>query len=153
MSKRGSICDVKAKVNYPEHLRQLNDMLDFIYEDGFWDDWDSLGLDHERDLWAIEVMLTSQPAAGAVIPGTGCLRKLRWGRDDKGKRGGLRIVYMYIPEIFIVYVFLVYGKSEKDDLSESGKKQLSKLASSIRARLLNRYLRKRARQDGENDKV
>jgi len=43
VSKRSSICVIKAKVNYPEHLLQWIDMLDFVYEDGFWDDWQDLG--------------------------------------------------------------------------------------------------------------
>ena len=35
------------------------------------------------------------PEAGALIPGTGGVRKLRWGRRGIGKRGGVRVVYYY----------------------------------------------------------
>jgi len=59
---------------------------------------------------------------------------------------------MYIPEIFMVCVFFVYGKSEREDISASGKKQLGALARSIPTRLLKRYQKKRASHDGENDK-
>lgn len=34
-----------------------------------------------------------RPAAGDLIPGSGGLRKLRWRLADKGKRGGVRIIY------------------------------------------------------------
>jgi hypothetical protein len=37
----------------------------------------------------------SNPTAGAVIPATGGLRKLRWAdrRRGQGRRGGLRCIY------------------------------------------------------------
>lgn len=43
--------------------------------------------------------LVINPEAGALVPGAGGIRKLRWkdARRGKGRRGGLRIVY---------YVFL-----------------------------------------------
>jgi len=41
--------------------------------------------------------LLEEPERGAVMPGTGGFRKLRWAdtRRGKGKRGGLRVVYYY----------------------------------------------------------
>jgi mRNA-degrading endonuclease RelE of RelBE toxin-antitoxin system len=30
---------------------------------------------------------------GSVIPGSGGVRKMRWGVSGRGKRGGLRIIY------------------------------------------------------------
>ena len=35
------------------------------------------------------------PEAGVVIPGTGRVRKLRWGRSGSGKRGGARVIHFY----------------------------------------------------------
>ena len=35
----------------------------------------------------------------------------------KGKRGGLRVIYLHTPEAATVDLFTVYGKDEKDDLS------------------------------------
>jgi hypothetical protein len=37
--------------------------------------------------------LIARPDAGAVIPHSKGLRKLRWSLETKGKRGGLRIIY------------------------------------------------------------
>ena len=31
--------------------------------------------------------------AGDVIPGSGGVRKLRWGVGGRGKRGGIRVIY------------------------------------------------------------
>ena len=139
MSKRSSISVSEAKVVYPEHLVQLQDMLDFIYEDGFLDDWIGLGLDDEVDLPSFEFELTANPESGDVIPKSGGLRKIRWRLPGKGKRGGVRVIYLYIPEIFIVVVFLAYSKVDSDDLSEDAKKQLAKYSNLVRKRLLERY--------------
>ena len=49
------------------------------------------------------------------------------------------MIYMYIPEIFIVYVFLAYKKSEMDDLSQETIKELASYAKGIRKRLVELY--------------
>lgn len=47
---------------------------------------------------ALQRLLLTSPEAGAVMPGTGGFRKLRWEdpRREKGKRVGLRIIYYYL---------------------------------------------------------
>lgn len=47
----------------------------------------------DTDRRAIINHLAAQPAAGDLIEGTGGVRKLRWGRDGRGKRGGVRLIY------------------------------------------------------------
>jgi hypothetical protein len=42
---------------------------------------------------ALQQALLQDPEAGAVIPGAGGARKLRWGMAGRGKRGGLRVIY------------------------------------------------------------
>ena len=37
--------------------------------------------------------LNGRPEAGAVVPGSGGVRKLRWAMAGRGKRGGLRVIY------------------------------------------------------------
>jgi len=39
--------------------------------------------------------LARNPTAGELIPGTGGVRKLRWGLEGRGKRGGARVVYFH----------------------------------------------------------
>lgn len=41
----------------------------------------------------LQNFLLVEPLAGAVIPGTGGVRKLRWPGSGRGKRGGLRVIY------------------------------------------------------------
>ena len=37
---------------------------------------------------ALQLALIFRPEQGAIIPGSGGLRKLRWGGKGRGKRGG-----------------------------------------------------------------
>lgn len=39
--------------------------------------------------------LAYNPSVGVVIPGSGGVRKLRWGLEGRGKRGGARVIYYY----------------------------------------------------------
>ncbi|RYG49216.1 toxin [bacterium] len=75
--------------------------------------------------------LAKNPEAGPVMTGTGHFRKLRWsdpGRG-KGKRGGIRVVYIHIREIDTVFLADVYSKDEKDDLAPEAKRRLKTLCA------------------------
>ena len=72
--------------------------------------------------------LMENPEMGDVIPGTGGFRKVRWedARRGKGKRGGLRIVYYYLPADHQIWFFTLYGKDEAADLTADEKRVLKK---------------------------
>lgn len=48
--------------------------------------------EEQRDL---QNLLLRQPDAGALIKGSGGLRKLRFGTVQKGKSGGVRAIYYH----------------------------------------------------------
>lgn len=55
----------------------------------------------DSDYQELQAELMQQPDAGRVIRGTGGIRKVRW-RDahrGKGKRGGIRAIYLHLPEL------------------------------------------------------
>ena len=64
----------------------------------------------------LQLHLASQPDAGAVIPGTGGCRKLRWAARGKGRRGGSRVIYfIQLLPGRIVFV-TAYSKGELEDI-------------------------------------
>jgi len=70
--------------------------------------------------------LVTNPEAGAVIPGSGGLRKLRWAISGRGKRGGLRVIYYWYTQDEKIYMLLPYKKSEQEDLTNEQMKILNK---------------------------
>jgi hypothetical protein len=100
-------------------------------------------LDDER-YRELQLHLQEGPEAGSVMPGCGGLRKLRWSDPSrgKGKRGGLRVVYLYTPEAARIDMIDVYGKDEKDDLTAPQKRVLTHLAKLTRQEALSAFFSK-----------
>ena len=71
---------------------------------------------------AMEGSIASAPEAHPVVAGTGGVRKARWGRQGKGKRGGVRAIYYFWSADDEVYLITVYAKSEKTDLTAEDRK-------------------------------
>lgn len=69
---------------------------------------------------------------GAVIPGLSGIRKIRWGREGIGKRGGVRVIYFFFDDEMPVYLLRVYAKSEKADISAAEKKILKPFAELLK---------------------
>jgi len=67
------------------------------------------------------------PLAGDVIPGFAPLRKVRWGQADRGKRGGVRVIYYATLAQGTVSLLMVYPKSTTDNLSPAFLRELRKL--------------------------
>jgi len=68
------------------------------------------------------------PEIGKIIPGSGGVRKLRWksASNNKGKSGGVRILYHYTKDVLILLVSL-YSKSEQGDLSPKERAHLKQI--------------------------
>ena len=47
----------------------------------------------DEEYLQLQAALAENPEAGAVIPESGGIRKLRWGLPGRDKRGGLRVIY------------------------------------------------------------
>lgn len=78
---------------------------------------------------SLQQALMKSPDAGAVIEGTGGLRKLRHGdqRRGKGKRGGLRVIYYWWDGRAQFWLFTLYDKDEMADLTTKEKRLLKDL--------------------------
>lgn len=65
---------------------------------------------------ALEWALTLHPEAGAVVPGSGGVRKLRWSTKGRGKRGGLRVIYYLKNSAGEIWLLTIYDKAEVENI-------------------------------------
>jgi len=71
--------------------------------------------------------VANDPRRGAVMRGTGGVRKLRFGAEGRGKSGGVRVIYYYYNDDIPVFLISVYAKNEQVNLSMATRNDLAKL--------------------------
>jgi len=76
---------------------------------------------------ALQDALILRPEAGDLIQGTEGLRKIRWGTEGRGKRGGLRVIYYFKNDWGQIYFLYAYPKNKQEDLTAEQKSLLTKL--------------------------
>ena len=76
---------------------------------------------------ALQTALLRRPEQGSLIPGSGGLRKIRWGTRFEGKRGGYRIIYYWERGSETFYMLFIYAKSEREDLTRAQIKTLARI--------------------------
>jgi hypothetical protein len=86
----------------------------------------------EDELAVLVDYLAIHPESGVVIPGTGGIRKLRWGKAGTGKRGGVRVIYFYHNTDMPLYLLLAYAKAQATDLTQDEKRTLTALAAALK---------------------
>ena len=52
-----------------------------------------------------------------MIPGSGGVRKLRWGVRGRGKRGGVRVIYYVKRRDGVIWLLTIYSKSEIENIA------------------------------------
>ena len=80
-----------------------------------------------KDMHLAISTLTTNPYLGQIIQGASGIRKLRVRNTDlkKGKSGGYRLLYYAVDEPSqILYLLLVYVKSDKADVTQRELKSL-----------------------------
>jgi len=60
--------------------------------------------------------LAKYPYAGDVVPGSGGVRKIRWGQKDQGKRGGVRVIYFIQLDNGLIWLLTIYAKSNQENV-------------------------------------
>lgn len=84
------------------------------------------------------------PSARVVMRGCAGLRKVRWqdASRGKGKRSGLRVIYLHLPEFEVLGLVDVYGKNEAEDLTAEERRVLSLIADGFRNDIKERRRRR-----------
>jgi hypothetical protein len=85
-------------------------------------------------LSSVQSDLLDDPERGDVVPGLGGIRKERTPSPSagKGKRGGLRYMFLYIRHRSHIHLLAIYGKGERVDLTVAEKKALAALTHQIK---------------------
>jgi len=81
----------------------------------------------DQEYGELQIALVSRPDIGAIIVGSGGLRKLRWAARGKGKRGGSRVIYYWAVSQDQLLMLLIYSKGEREDLTRGQLKTLKKI--------------------------
>jgi mRNA-degrading endonuclease RelE of RelBE toxin-antitoxin system len=76
---------------------------------------------------AFQLYLVLHPEAGAVIPRSGGLRKVRWRLPGRGKRGGARVIYYLKAATGRIFLLFLYPKNVRSDLSQGELRTLRRL--------------------------
>ncbi|MCZ7625988.1 MAG: transcriptional regulator [Candidatus Methylomirabilis sp.] len=74
----------------------------------------------------VQTALIKNLEAGAIIPGSGGIRKLRWGLAGRGKRSGMRIIYYAKVSEGVIWMLTLYAKSVSENIPAHILKQIKK---------------------------
>lgn len=96
--------------------------------------WTDLGLT-DTDLIRLQTELLSDPKVGAVLRGTGGVRKMRFAFEHRGKSGSARVIYIDFEVYEKIYLLTAYTKNEKANLSKDEQNEIRKLIEILEKQL------------------
>ncbi len=65
----------------------------------------------------LQAALAQAPERGAVVAGSGGVRKLRWAQPGRGKRGGVRVIYYAKISEGVIWMLTIYAKNEEQNIA------------------------------------
>lgn len=96
--------------------------------------WKVIGL-NDKDLMRLQEELLADPKVGAVIRGTGGVRKMWFAFQHRGKSGSIRVIYVDFEVYEKIFLITAYTKDEKDNLSDSEKAEIKQLIKVLEQQL------------------
>lgn len=75
------------------------------------------------------------PKIGAVMRGTGGVRKMRFAFEQRGKRGSVRVIYVDFEVYQKIFLITAYPKNEKDNLTESERSEIKQMIRTLEEQL------------------
>lgn len=88
--------------------------------------WKALGLTDD-DLRRLEMELLDNPKVGAVMQGTGGVRKVRFAFENRGKSGSVRVIYIDFEVYEKIFLLTAYAKADQDNLTKGQRNDLRDL--------------------------
>ena len=79
----------------------------------------------EDEYVGLQGFMLKYPETGNIVPGSGGVRKLRWGMIGKGKRGGVRVIYYFKKQDDEIWLLTIYGKSDTENIPAHILKQIA----------------------------
>ena len=70
----------------------------------------------DDDYARLQGALIEAPERGAVVSGSGGVRKLRWAQPGRGKRGGVRVIYYAEIREGVIWMLTMYAKNEEESI-------------------------------------
>jgi len=67
-------------------------------------------------LLALQMHLMRQPDVGALVRGSGGVRKARWALPGRGKSGGIRVIYFLRSKQGQIWLLTLYPKNVADSI-------------------------------------
>lgn len=94
--------------------------------------WRELRLTDD-DLRELKASVLENPEVGAVVAGTGGLRKIRYAPPSRhtGRRGAMRVGYAYFRIGQIVYLVSIFAKNDQANFSAGEKQEIKKLLAIV----------------------
>jgi hypothetical protein len=70
----------------------------------------------DETLRAWQNELLRRPDKGDLIPRLHGLRKVRLQLAGRGRQGGARVIYLYLPDRAVLILFYLYTKSQSENI-------------------------------------
>lgn len=102
----------------------------FVILPEFEKQWAKMGL-NDNDLKRLQSELLENPEIGAIMQGTGGLRKVRFAFENRGKSGSARVAYVDFAVYKKIFLITAYPKNEKDNLSKAERNDIKKLIEAL----------------------
>lgn len=87
----------------------------------------------EETLRQFQAELAANPEAGDLIRQSGGLRKARMKLPGRGRSGGARVIYLWLPEARRIVLFMLYTKARQVDIPPAILARLRAAVETIKA--------------------
>lgn len=92
-----------------------------------------LAVADEETLRQFQAELAANPEAGDLIRQSGGLRKARMKLPGRGRSGGARVIYLWLPEARRIVLFMLYTKARQVDIPPAILARLRAAVETIKA--------------------